>query len=124
MLVNTAQAFMSPATCYALLWSVRHLKAPHRTTVRLENYFWEQIDRVAEKKGLSWRHWAENTLSEKTIGRKFSILAKGQLLVQCFGGFTGGTYSTSKTKSVVNYKGKKWQQLHPTPMHSTWMNGI
>jgi len=68
VLVNTAQAFMSPAPCYALLWSVRHLKAPHRTTVRLENYFWEQIDRVAEKKGLSWRHWAENTLSEKPSG--------------------------------------------------------
>lgn len=68
MLVNTAQAFMPPAPCYALLWSVRHLKAPHRTTVRLENYFWEQIDRVAEKKGLSWRHWAENALSEKPTG--------------------------------------------------------
>ncbi len=68
MLVNTAQGFMSPAPCYALLWSVRHLKAPHRTTVRLENYFWEQIDKVAEKKGLSWRLWAEKTLAEKPSG--------------------------------------------------------
>jgi predicted DNA-binding ribbon-helix-helix protein len=68
MLVNTAQSFMPPAPSYALLWSARHLKAPHRTTVRLENYFWQQIEVVAKNCGMSWRHWAENTLSEKPSG--------------------------------------------------------
>ena len=68
MLVNTAQGFMPPAPCYALLWSARHLKAPHRTTVRLENYFWQQIEVVAKNCGMSWRQWSEKTLTAKPLG--------------------------------------------------------
>jgi len=34
----------------------------------LENFFWQQIEGLATKKGLTWRQWAESTLSEKPVG--------------------------------------------------------
>lgn len=71
MLVNTALSCapaVSPAPACCRLWPVRHLNAPHRTTVRLEDFFWQQIEVVAQSKGLSWRQWAEKTLSEKPSG--------------------------------------------------------
>lgn len=68
MLVNSALVYVSPCPLVPCLWSARHLKAPNRTTVRLENHFWQQIEVVAQSKGLDWRQWAEMTLSEKPSG--------------------------------------------------------
>ena len=49
-------------------WSVRHIKTAKRTTIRLENSFWQAIDVVATKLGLTWRQWVENILSAKPVG--------------------------------------------------------
>ena len=68
MLVNTAVFNVSPCPLIPCLCSVRHIKAPHRTTVRLENYFWQQIEMVAKNCGMSWRQWAETTLTAKPLG--------------------------------------------------------
>lgn len=68
MLVNTALLSVSPYPFVPCLWSARHLNTPNRTTVRLENYFWQQIEVVAQSKGLDWRQWAEKTISAKPSG--------------------------------------------------------
>jgi predicted DNA-binding ribbon-helix-helix protein len=68
MLVNSALVCLSPCPLVPCLWSARHLKAPNRTTVRLENHFWQQIEVVAQSKGLDWRQWAEKTISVKPSG--------------------------------------------------------
>ena len=68
MLVNTAPLVASPCPLSPCFWSSRHLNAPNRTTVKLENHFWQQIEVVAKSKGLDWRRWAEKTLSEKPSG--------------------------------------------------------
>lgn len=71
MLVNTALALarlcppLPPAPC---VWSVRHLNAPYRTTVKLESYFWQEIEVLAKDCGLSWRQWAEAILKAKPFG--------------------------------------------------------
>jgi predicted DNA-binding ribbon-helix-helix protein len=68
MLVKTAVLGSSPLPPFPLCWSVRHLKTSKRTTVRLEDKFWQEIEGLAEKRGMSWRQWAENALSAKPVG--------------------------------------------------------
>jgi hypothetical protein len=51
LLVNTVPPSSLPYPC---LPALRHIAAPHRTTVKLENEFWLAIDRLAEKTGRTW----------------------------------------------------------------------
>jgi predicted DNA-binding ribbon-helix-helix protein len=47
---------------------LRHIRSPKRTTISLETAFWQQIEVLAKQSGLSWRQWAENTLTAKPFG--------------------------------------------------------
>ena len=78
MLVNSAALSSSPAPV-PFLWSARHLKSPNRTTVKLENLFWEHIEVVAKNGGVSWREWVETALSAKPVG----VNAASWLRVNC-----------------------------------------
>ena len=59
--------------------AIRHIAAPHRTTVRLERVFWLAIDRLAEKTGRTWSEWAVTELAGKPAG----IGAASWLRVRC-----------------------------------------
>jgi predicted DNA-binding ribbon-helix-helix protein len=48
--------------------TLRHLRAPHRTTVRLEKQFWAEIDRHAKTAGRTWQQWAVKELANKPDG--------------------------------------------------------
>jgi predicted DNA-binding ribbon-helix-helix protein len=48
---------------------LRHVRAPHRTTIRLENQFWAQFDLLAEKSGKNWRELVEGELATKPDGQ-------------------------------------------------------
>jgi predicted DNA-binding ribbon-helix-helix protein len=47
--------------------------------VRLENFFWSQIEVVAKNRGVHWRQWAQHTLSTKPAG----INAASWLRINC-----------------------------------------
>lgn len=47
---------------------LRHVSAPHRTTLKLEGEFWQAIDRMAEETGYTWSEWVANELKEKPEG--------------------------------------------------------
>jgi predicted DNA-binding ribbon-helix-helix protein len=48
---------------------LRHIRAPHRTTIRLEKQFWAQLDRLAKKSGRNWRELVEHELASKPDGQ-------------------------------------------------------
>jgi len=64
---------------YPYLPALRHIAAPHRTTVKLENEFWLAIDRLAEKTGRTWSEWVATELVGKPVG----IGAASWLRVRC-----------------------------------------
>ena len=49
-------------------WSVRHIRTAKKTTIKLENHFWQAIEGLATKNGQTWKQWVESTLSAKPIG--------------------------------------------------------
>ncbi|MFC7411639.1 ribbon-helix-helix domain-containing protein [Hydrogenophaga atypica] len=59
--------------------AIRHIAAPHRTTIRLERVFWLAIDRLAEKTGHTWSEWVATELTGKPDG----IGAASWLRVRC-----------------------------------------
>lgn len=59
--------------------ALRHLAAPHRTTIRLERAFWLAIDRLAAKTGHTWSEWVATELTGKPDG----IGAASWLRVRC-----------------------------------------
>lgn len=59
--------------------SLRHIAVPHRTTIRLEEAFWQSIDLLAEKSGRNWRDWVSSELVRKPTG----ISAASWLRVRC-----------------------------------------
>lgn len=62
-----------------LLHALRHIAAPHRTMVKLENEFWRAIDRLAEKTGRNWSEWVATELTGKPKGAN----AASWLRVRC-----------------------------------------
>lgn len=52
-----------PTTC-----GLRHVRLPHRTTIRLERQFWAQFELLANKTGRSWRELVELELATKPAG--------------------------------------------------------
>ena len=58
---------------------LRHLRAPHRTTIKLEKQFWVAIDLLAEKTGRTWSEWVATELVGKPVG----IGAASWLRVRC-----------------------------------------
>ena len=64
--VNTAPAPVAlPDGC---LYAQRHVRTNLRTTVRLENYFWAEIDRQCKQRDIGWQKWVEFILSTKPVG--------------------------------------------------------
>ncbi len=68
--------FSSPSPASPAL---RHIAAPHRTTIRLERQFWQSIDLLAEKAGRNWSEWVATELTGKPVG----IGAASWLRVRC-----------------------------------------
>ena len=87
LLVNTPMPLPPSSLPYPCLPALRHIAAPHRTTVKLENEFWLAIDRLAEKTGRTWSEWAITTLADKPAGTG----AASWLRVQCLTQSTKGT---------------------------------
>jgi predicted DNA-binding ribbon-helix-helix protein len=61
---------------------VRHIRAPHRTTIKLENTFWAAIDHLAEKAGHPWQQWALSALADKPAGAGAASWLRVQALQQ------------------------------------------
>ena len=57
-----------PLPPYPCLPALRHVSAPHRTTIRLETEFWSAIDRLADKAGRTWSEWVSTELTDKPAG--------------------------------------------------------
>jgi predicted DNA-binding ribbon-helix-helix protein len=72
------------------LLCVRHLRAPHRTTIKLEKQFWVAIDRLAEKAGHPWEQWALSMLADKPAGAGAASWLRVQALQQSTQGATHG----------------------------------
>ena len=68
--------FSLPPPCPPAL---RHIAAPHRTTIKLEKQFWAAIDLLAEKTGRTWSEWVATELVGKPVG----IGAASWLRVRC-----------------------------------------
>jgi predicted DNA-binding ribbon-helix-helix protein len=66
---------------------MRHVLAPHRTTIRLESAFWLVIDMLAEQTGRTWSDWVATELVGKPVGTG----AASWLRVQCLTQSTKGT---------------------------------
>lgn len=79
LLVNTPMLLPPASLSYPCLPALRHIAAPHRTTVKLENEFWLAIDRLAEKTGRTWSEWVATELVGKPVG----IGAASWLRVRC-----------------------------------------
>ena len=79
LLVNTPMPLPPASLPYPCLPALRHIAAPHRTTVRLERVFWLAIDRLAEKTGHTWSEWVATELTGKPAG----IGAASWLRVRC-----------------------------------------
>lgn len=79
LLVNTPMPLPPASLPYPCLPALRHIAAPHRTTVKLENEFWQAIDRLAEKTGRNWSEWVATELTGKPVG----IGAASWLRVRC-----------------------------------------
>ena len=79
LLVNTPMLLPPASLPYPCLPALRHIAAPHRTTVKLENEFWLAIDRLAEKTGRTWSEWVATEL----VGTPVGIGAASWLRVRC-----------------------------------------
>ena len=73
-----------PSPCFP---SLRHVSAPHRTTIKLEGVFWQAIDRLADKTGRNWSEWVATEL----VGKPEGIGAASWLRVRCLIHSTKGT---------------------------------
>ena len=62
--------------------SIKHVKAPHRTTVRLESEFWTAIELLAKKTGQSWREWVATELVNKPPGTGAASWLRVRCLIQ------------------------------------------
>ena len=62
--------------------SIKHVKAPHRTTVRLESEFWTAIELLAKKTGQSWREWVATELVNKPAGTGAASWLRVRCLIQ------------------------------------------
>ena len=62
--------------------AIRHIAAPHRTTVRLERVFWLAIDRLAEKTGHTWSEWVATELTGKPAGTGAASWLRVRCLIQ------------------------------------------
>ena len=78
MLVNTAM-HLTLVKAKAHHPALRHITAPHRTTVKLEGEFWQAIDHLADKTGRNWSEWVATELVGKPVG----IGAASWLRVRC-----------------------------------------
>ena len=65
--------------CFPCLPVLRHVSAPHRTTIKLEGEFWLVIDRLADKTGRNWSAWVATELTDKPV----NIGAASWLRVRC-----------------------------------------
>jgi len=72
------------------LLCIWHLRAPHRTTLKLENTFWAAIDRLAEKAGQSWQQWALVALADKPARTGAASWLRVQVLQQSIQGAKHG----------------------------------
>ena len=79
LLVNTPMPFPPASLPYPCLPALRHIAAPHRTTIKLEKQFWASIDHLAEKTGRTWSEWVATELTGKPVG----IGAASWLRVRC-----------------------------------------
>ena len=79
LLVNTPMPLPPASLPYPCLPALRHIAAPHRTTVKLEKQFWAAIDLLAEKTGRTWSEWVATELTGKPVG----IGAASWLRVRC-----------------------------------------
>ena len=79
LLVNTPMPLPPASLPYPCLPALRHIAAPHRTTIKLEKQFWVAIDRLAEKTGIAWSEWVATELVGKPVG----IGAASWLRVRC-----------------------------------------
>jgi len=62
--------------------ALRHIAAPHRTTVRLESEFWTAIDLLAEKAGRNWSDWVATELGDKPPGTGAASWLRVRCLIQ------------------------------------------
>jgi len=62
--------------------ALRHIAAPHRTTIRLECEFWAAIDMLAEKTGRSWSDWVATELGGKPPGTGAASWLRVRCLIQ------------------------------------------
>jgi len=62
--------------------ALRHIAAPHRTTIRLECEFWAAIDMLAEKTGRSWSEWVATELDGKPPGTGAASWLRVRCLIQ------------------------------------------
>jgi predicted DNA-binding ribbon-helix-helix protein len=67
--------------------ALRHIAAPHQTTIKLESEFWKAIDLLAEKTGRTWSEWVATEL----VGKPAGTGAASWLRVQCLTQSTKGT---------------------------------
>ena len=79
LLVNTPMPVPPSSLPHPCLPALRHIAAPHRTTVKLESEFWLAIDRLADKTGRTWSEWVATELGGKPVG----IGAASWLRVRC-----------------------------------------
>ena len=61
---------------------MRHIAAPHRTTIRLESVFWQAIDTLADKTGRTWSEWVATELTGKPVGTGAASWLRVQCLIQ------------------------------------------
>ena len=86
LLVNTPMSLPPVSLPYPCLPALRHIAAPHRSTVKLENEFWTAIDRLAGETGRTWSEWVATELTGKPMG----IGAASWLRVRCLTHSTQG----------------------------------
>jgi predicted DNA-binding ribbon-helix-helix protein len=68
MRVNRCRSSLPSCPLSALSPCLRHVRAPHRTTIRLEKAYWVEIERLADAAGVTWQDWIERALAKKPDG--------------------------------------------------------